>query len=127
MTRRYFTNILEALHMMTYFGVKFEVPLGEGTLSFELWKIDAENVKELLEYLGSYCPAKLYVCKESEPVFEPKDYDSGLIRGEHLGTYDDGTGRWQYTHEDRCYEYVEHGTTTSRDNKRFYTGEVEDV
>lgn len=75
MAKLYYTCLIKALYMMKEFGVELEFPDEDGELfDFKHCGINGESVSEFLEGVDGY-PEKIYVAKDSEHIFEPKDYD----------------------------------------------------
>lgn len=75
MARLYYTCPIKALYMIKEFGVELEFPDEDGDLfNFKHCGINGESVSEFLEGVDGY-PEKIYVAKDSEHIFEPKDYD----------------------------------------------------
>lgn len=73
----YFTDPIKALYMMKEFGVIFEM------IDYLDDNLKEESYGELLEYAESFKKEfadknKIYVAKESESIFEPKEGDLSI-------------------------------------------------
>ena len=106
--------------MMKEFGVKFECKDDNGDdYDFEEWHLNLNNISELSLELENF-PISIYVKKESEHKFEPKQGD--------LAHYDlnGGSGVYQFTNKPiRWAEGVTNIQIIRRDNKQFFMPEVE--
>jgi hypothetical protein len=118
--RYYYTDAIVALYMMKEFGVKFECKDTNGDVyDFQEWYLNSNNISELSLELENF-PISIYVAKESEHIFEPKQGD--------LGHYDlnGGSGVYQFTNKPiRWAEGVTNIQIIRRDNKQFFMPEVE--
>lgn len=104
----YFTCPIQALYMMKEFGVEFIYETRDGFVKLQ-------NV----ELFGAF--DKIYVAKESEHIFEPKEGDYGIIKG-RIGN------SFSRFHQDDWVSHANIGILPSiimRDNKQFFMAKQE--
>lgn len=83
MKKKYYYDCwIQALYMMREFDVKF---FTKGHLNIESDFLEMElgyhlNIRDIYSKLAND-HTKIYVKPESEHIFEPKDYDSGIYNG----------------------------------------------
>jgi hypothetical protein len=120
----YYTCPIKALYMMKEFGVKFECKDANGDVyDFQEWYLNSNNISELSLELENF-PISIYVKKESEHIFDPKDDDLGI--GYHTDLWRFDKDRWIF----RTDEEYRRGIILlkiriiQRDNKQFFMPEV---
>lgn len=132
MTKLYFTDPIKALYTMREFGVKFyilgavvsTVDLHTGKKTF-VGQIQIDFQEEYLDQvLGSSADignlkGKIYVAKESEHIFEPKDGDIG-IRNDEILSYKNC--HWNIMVSGKLEVDI-----IMRDGKHFFNPENEDI
>jgi len=75
--RYYYTDAIVALYMMKEFGVTYDFENEEGLI----------RIIKTLEIRRDNLMRKIYVAKESEHIFEPKNYDlAGFTRDDGIST-----------------------------------------
>jgi hypothetical protein len=75
--RYYYTDAIVALYMMREFGVKYDFENEEGLM----------HIIKTPEIRRDNFMRKIYVAKESEHIFEPKNYDlAGFTRDDGIST-----------------------------------------
>ena len=120
--RYYFTCPIKALYMMKEFGVKFECKDANGEFyDFQEWFLNSNNISELSLELENF-PISIYVKKESEHIFEPKDDD--LILHSSPDSDDDAYKLWK-SDIGSVWLKKYFSKTIMRDNKQFFMPEVE--
>tara|TARA_R110000868_G_scaffold104717_2_gene288628 strand:+ start:139 stop:513 length:375 start_codon:yes stop_codon:yes gene_type:complete len=124
MTRLYFTCPIQAVLMMKEFGVKFWANTKSRLINEVFADVDvAISIEELLEITELY-PKRLYVAKESEHIFEPKEGDIGFNYKGGICRYEDG--EWGYTGGlESMVVDPEHNRIIMRNDKQFFQAEVE--
>ncbi len=130
MSRKYFTDPIKVLWMYKEFGVKFYADTEIGLINFADFEVDDGDIsiEEFLEITRLY-PKQLYVAKESEHIFDPKDMDYGTTeRNVWKGfcQYSDVRGYkgWNYVSGGVCKESVR---IIMRDDKQFFNAENENI
>lgn len=147
MTKRlYFTCPIKALYMMKEFGVEFECQhenfddkddgFTEPYFDFRFLEIEQpETIGTLLDYIDNL--GRIYVAAESESIFEPQEDDIGLLikkwgkREEYYIVERKHWGNMNFKHNYKWFKGKEEVCTTEkveitmRDNKQFFTPEVE--
>lgn len=119
--RYYYTCPIKSLYMMKEFRVKIE--------KFNLYDlfIDIETLSELGIAYGHGKEYKIYVAKESEHIFEPKNYDlAGFTRDDGISTvaqYDEAKKAFINGSFRILKKY--NPKIIMRDNKQFFMPEVE--
>ena len=131
MTKRlFYTCPIKALYMMQEFGVEFEAEEDGEFYDFREWGVNSETINELLDDFGKYYPEKIYVKKESESIFKPKDRDVSVdLKGfqPEVFSYEIPSilypkGAWTLGHRMRGADRL---ATKFRDGKHFFAPENE--
>jgi hypothetical protein len=118
MSKRYYYNSpIKALYMMREFGVKYDFENEEGLIQIiKTPKIKRDNFMR-----------KIYINKESEHIFEPKNYDlAGFTRDDGISTvaqYDEAKKAFINGNFRILKKY--NPKIIMRDNKQFFMPEVE--
>ena len=146
MPKYYYTCPIKALYMMKEFGVEFETyhqSKIDGRPFFfkkfnDMWVNnvnidDGDGSVRLVDLL--YCKDesktrvndKIYVSKESEHIFEPKEGDIGIERNLHsVDTCYFGGKYWAYENEERrSTPHQQRVKIILREGKQFFMPEVE--
>lgn len=73
----YYTCPIQALYMIKEFGVEFVYENGDGIVNLQNLELFAVfDIKSLIDDFKNF--GKIYVVKESEYIFEPKQGDMGI-------------------------------------------------
>jgi hypothetical protein len=125
--RYYYTCPIKALYMMKEFGVKFECKDANGDVyDFQEWYLNSNNISELSLELENF-PICIYVKKESEHIFKPRNYDlAGFTRDDGISTiaqYDEAKKAFINGSFRILKKY--NPKIIIRDNKQFFMPEVE--
>lgn len=141
MTKRYFTCPIQALYMMKNFDVKFYVEM-KATVSVDLisgetsrGQIEQISLRDFLEEVIDFSVEsilsdthKIYVAAESEHIFESKEGDVGLNRGDIYGlSYDNekvarATDWGDFEEFNGCRSPGRHWKIVEREGKLFFSG-----
>jgi hypothetical protein len=124
MTRYYYTDPIQALWMMKEFGVKFDNACQKSLLK-TLWIVLCLDKRVSLKEVPEI---NLYVAKESEHIFEPKDEDLGQIKTEGLRLfvkYMDHLEQWKEWHGGGYYTDKNGSDIIMRNNKHFFNPLIE--
>lgn len=142
MTKYYYDCPIQALYMIKEFGVQCYIEskiisscnLSTGEIDKSERTIEIDFEEEYLDQiLGSYAEiknldSKIYVAKESEHIFEPKEGDKGLIDNRHCVILE--SDKWRYdewiSNSDPYFERSHHGKIIMRDNKQFFMPKKEE-
>jgi len=133
MTRLYFKDPVQALWMMKEFGVKILYPLSEWEKEMGSPTLFFTYGSLLGKMLSFQTPDKLYIAKESEHIFEPKEGD--IVKVEEffeekqdsiVEVFETGDCR-QYFVVDRIGYNIEPSKTQiiMRNNKHFFNPLIE--
>lgn len=126
MTKRlYYTSVIKALYMLQEFEVEFEFEKDGKFYDFITLAIDAKTCDELIIHLMKNCPKKIYVKKESESIFKPKNRDISVVwEGQRPRAYEYQRqsdlypeGIWLYGGSEYKTDVL---TTSCRDGKHFF-------
>ncbi len=131
MTKLYFTDPIKALYMMKEFGIKFYADTESGLINFADFEVceGAISIEELFKTIKTY-PKKLYIAKESEHIFEPKEGDIGAYFKNNkilfANLLKEGTVSVWIEAIDRRVDWVsDQVVITMRDGKHFFNAENE--
>lgn len=116
----YYTCPIKALYMMVEFGVEFVYENEDGIVNLQNLELFAVfDIKSLIDDFKNF--GKIYVAKESEYIFEPKEGDYGIIKG-RIGN------SFSRFHQDDWVSHANIGILPSiimRDVKQFFMPEQE--